>query len=87
MLQFTITIPDEEEKALLTIMIDIEEWTNNAIHNRARIAINQIIQEHTDKQPNKLSLKDKQKIITELSLETAIQRTERLEKIDIELTP
>ena len=33
--QYTITLVDEEEKVLLTDMISIQEWLDNAIHNKA----------------------------------------------------
>jgi hypothetical protein len=44
---FTITITDIEEKALSNVMADIQEWTQNAISNRARIAIESIVVEET----------------------------------------
>ena len=39
----TITITDTEQKALETVMVDISEWTDNAVTNRARIAKEEII--------------------------------------------
>ena len=39
----TISITDTEKKALETVMIDINEWTDNAVTNRARIAKEEII--------------------------------------------
>ena len=39
----TISITDTEQKALDTVMIDIQEWTDNAVTNRARIAKDGII--------------------------------------------
>ena len=39
----TISITDTEQKALDTVMIDIQEWTDNAVTNRARIAKDEII--------------------------------------------
>jgi len=39
----TISITDAEQKALETVMVDISEWTDNAVTNRARIAKEEII--------------------------------------------
>jgi hypothetical protein len=78
MLSFTINISDEEEKALLAVMRDIEEWTNNAIHNRARQAMILVINEYTDKQAGKLSQEQRIDIIKSLSIETAKEREDRL---------
>ena len=44
---FTITITDMEEKALSYIMASPEEWTQNAITERARIAIEEIVASET----------------------------------------
>ena len=45
MKQFTITISDEEGKALLTDMGSIQEWIDNAIHNKARQVIDKVCEE------------------------------------------
>ena len=39
----TISITDTEQKALETVMVDIQAWTDNAVTNRARIAKDEII--------------------------------------------
>ena len=39
----TISITDTEKKALEYVMVDISEWTDNAVTNRARIAKDEII--------------------------------------------
>ena len=39
----TISITDTEQKALETVMVDISEWADNAVTNRARIAKEEII--------------------------------------------
>ena len=71
-----VTISDEEEKALLIYMVDIQEWIDNAIHNRARQAIDQIISENTDRQPKKMPIEDRNKIINDLTsnMKTAYQK-------------
>lgn len=39
----TISITETEQKALEYVMVDINEWTDNAVTNRARIAKDEII--------------------------------------------
>ncbi|MEE8208024.1 MAG: hypothetical protein V3T88_03595 [Nitrosomonadaceae bacterium] len=79
MKQFMVTISDEEEKALLTIMVDIKEWIQNAISNRARQAIDTIVQGQTDKQPKKMFKGDKEQIINSLVLKTAKEKNKEFE--------
>lgn len=44
---FTITLSDVEVAALAHVMADPEEWTRNAISERARIAMEVIVQNET----------------------------------------
>ena len=39
----TISMTETEQKALEYVMVDISEWTDNAVTNRARIAKDEII--------------------------------------------
>lgn len=40
---YTITLSAAEDKALSTIAIDQNEWIQNAIHERCRVAIEEIV--------------------------------------------
>jgi hypothetical protein len=40
---YTITLTDAEDKALGFVAFSQEEWINNAIHERCRIAIDEIV--------------------------------------------
>ena len=44
---FTITLNDVEIAALAHVMADPQEWIQNAISNRARIAIEEIVASET----------------------------------------
>jgi hypothetical protein len=44
MLKFTITITDVEAAALAHVMADPQQWAQNAISERARIATDEIVQ-------------------------------------------
>ena len=80
MKQFTITITAEEERALLTDMISIQEWIQNAISNKARQTIDSIIEQETTHNYRKLKPDEKKKLIAGLTLKTAAAKAKELEK-------
>ena len=43
MTTYTITLSDAENKALGFVAVSQQEWIDNAIHNRCRIAIEEIV--------------------------------------------
>lgn len=42
MATYTITLSDAEDKALHTVAISVQNWIDNAVHERCRIAIEEI---------------------------------------------
>ena len=47
MADYTVTLTDTEKTAMEYIAFDVDEWITNAATNRARIAIEEIIQLNT----------------------------------------
>ena len=43
MAQYTITLSDAEDKALGVVALSQQDWIDNAVHNRCRIAIEKIV--------------------------------------------
>lgn len=43
MATYTITLSDAEDKALHVVALDAQEWIDNAVHERCRIAMEEII--------------------------------------------
>lgn len=41
-MDYTVTLTEAETKAMEYIAADVQEWIDNAAHNRARIAIDEI---------------------------------------------
>jgi hypothetical protein len=41
--QYTITLSDAEDKALSVVAFSQQEWIDNAVHERCRIAIDEIV--------------------------------------------
>tara|TARA_B100000927_G_scaffold120363_1_gene97173 strand:- start:99 stop:341 length:243 start_codon:yes stop_codon:yes gene_type:complete len=50
---YTVGITTGEYKALQSVMTDQKDWLENAIHNRARIASDEIINKYTQYKINK----------------------------------
>ena len=66
-------------KALLVDMISIQDWLNNAIHNKAGQCIDRIVLECSDKQPSKITSVEKRAIVRDAVVETALERNARIE--------
>lgn len=43
-MNYTITLTDAENKALAYVAVDQHDWINNAVHERCRLAIEEIFQ-------------------------------------------
>ena len=46
-MDYTITLTDTEQKAMQYCAADVDGWISNAAHNRARIAIDEIVSLNT----------------------------------------
>ena len=80
MAQYTVELSAEQEKALLTDMLSIQDWLNNAIHNKARQCIDQVVLDYSDKQPKKITEAEKYIIVREANVKTAAERQVELVK-------
>lgn len=79
---YKVTLSEEEEKALLTDMISIQEWIDNAIHNKARQCIDNIVTQYSDKQPGKISIEAKLAIVRSAKVKPAAERQAELEAME-----
>ncbi len=43
---YTIELSDVEQKAFEYVATDVEFWIQNAVHERARLAIEEMVQDH-----------------------------------------
>lgn len=83
-MEITVTLTDEEVKALETDMLSIQAWVSNAIHNKARQCIDRIITK-SGKGSKFTSVAEKTKIIQDLVkenselLKTAVDKNQELE--------
>ena len=74
--KFTVELTEEEAKALEVDMVSIQEWLDNAIHNKARQMIDLIVQQHSHFQPDKITREEKLKVVREAKVKSAKEREE-----------
>jgi hypothetical protein len=78
--QYTITLTDAEDKALSVVALSQQEWIDNAVHNRCRIAIEEIVAAEVERitaAGGTLS-GTKEDIVLAAPVKTAAERNERL---------
>jgi hypothetical protein len=44
MAQYTVTLSDAEDKALGIVAVSQQEWIDNVVHERCRVAMDEIVQ-------------------------------------------
>jgi len=64
--EYAVILTEEEEKALLWNMVDIQEWLDNAIHNKARQCIDSVCHQALTT-GEALTAEEKREIVTVLS--------------------
>jgi hypothetical protein len=69
----------EDEKVLVNDIYEIAEWVFNAVNEKCRRHGDRIVEQHTAYNPKKLSKAEKDLIIKDITLETAKERTDKLE--------
>jgi hypothetical protein len=79
---YTITLSDAEDKALSAVAVSQENWINNAVHERCRIAIEEIVNAEVQR---KLAAGEpitgsKEDIVLAADVETAAERQLRIEE-------
>ena len=74
----SFTLTAAEVKAAEHGCISIKEYIENDIRNLARRNIDQIVLDHTDKQPGKLPKEEKESIVLAAPVKSAKQRQDEL---------
>jgi len=72
--EYVIELSEAEEKAMLCNMLDIRVWINNAVHNKARQCMDNVILEHSNKQPKKISADERTKIVHKAVVKTIAEK-------------
>lgn len=85
---YTITLSDAQDKALSVVALNQQEWIENAVFERCRIAIDEIVNAEIQR---KLAAGEpisgsKEDIVLAADIETAAEKNERLQsEIDARL--
>lgn len=87
-MKYTITLTESQQKALEYVAYDPKEWIENAVYNRCRIAIEEIVLEEVERitsQGGELS-GTKEDIVLAAPIKSARERQEEFDSQD-PLTP
>jgi hypothetical protein len=81
MATYTITLSNAEDKALHVVALSAQDWIDNAIHERCRLAIDEIVNAEVQR---KLAAGEpisgsKEDIVIAADIESAAERQARLE--------
>ncbi len=81
---YTISITDDDKKALEWDILSLQEWLDNAIHNKARQCIDSIVDieiKRMQADPNITTMPtNKMDIFHQAEIESAADREKRLEQ-------
>ena len=77
---YTITLSDAQDKALSVVAVSPQEWINNVVHERCRIAIDEIVNAEVQRKlaANEPITGSKDDIVMAADVETAAEQNERL---------
>jgi len=81
MATYTITLSNAEDKALHVVAMSAQDWIDNAIHERCRIAIDEIVNAEVQRKlaANEPITGSKEDIVMAADVESAAERNARLE--------
>jgi hypothetical protein len=83
---YTITLTDAEDKALHTVAMSAQDWINNAVHERCRIAIEEIVNSEIQRKlaASEPIIGSKEDIVLASTIESAVERDTRLNKLEMQ---
>ena len=81
MTTYTITLSDAEDKALHVVAMSAQDWIDNAVHERCRIAIEEIVAAEVQRKlaAGEAITGSKDDIVMAANVESAAQRQVRME--------
>lgn len=80
--KYTIILTEAEDKALSTVALDQNDWIQNVVHDRCRIAIEEIVASEVQRKlaAGESITGSKDDIVLAADIETAAERQTRLEE-------
>lgn len=82
--QYTITLSEAEDKALSVVALSQQDWIDNAVHNRCRIAIEEIVAAEVERITSEGGTLSgtKEDIVLAASIKTAAERQAEQEQLN-----
>ena len=65
----TVTLTDEEFKAMSVMNESPDDWIKRVAKNKAKNMIDDLVSEHSDKQPDKATKQERDQIINSIDIE------------------
>jgi hypothetical protein len=87
MTTYTITLSDAEDKALHVVAMSAQDWMDNAVHERCRIAIEEIVASEVQRKlaAGESITGSKDDIVMAAPIESAAEHTVRMEAEQAEM--
>ena len=84
MTTYTITLSDAEDKALHVVSMSAQDWIDNAVHERCRIAIDEIVNAEVQRKlaSGESITGSKDDIVLAANVESAAERNARIQAED-----
>ena len=81
MATYTVTLTDAEDKALHVVALSAQEWIDNAVHERCRLSMDEIVNAEVQRKlaAGETITGSKEEIVMSADVETALERAARLE--------
>lgn len=82
MIEYKVTLSEAEDKALRYAALNPQEWIDNAVHNRCRIAMDEIVNKEVQRRlTNGENISGtKEDIVLSAEIKSAAQRQEEAEQ-------
>ena len=79
---YTITLSDAEDKALKSVAVSAQDWIDNAVHERCRLAIDEIVNVEVQRKlaAGESITGSKNDIVMSADIESAVEREARMEE-------
>jgi hypothetical protein len=81
MTTYTITLTNAEDKALKSVAVSAQDWIDNAVHERCRIAMEEIVNAEVQRKlaAGQSITGSKEDIVMAANVESAVERNARIE--------
>jgi hypothetical protein len=81
---YTTTLNDAENKAMEHVAISVQDWVDNALHNRARIAMDEIYASEVERMTNDPTITsipaNKEAVVLAADIKSAAERNAEAEQ-------